>query len=67
MIVISDIGLLAMLGVVTYWIQASSLATVVKYYTIPYLLANHWIVMLTYVSLSNSFALASTLLMMAHV
>jgi len=47
-IVLSDIGLFAMGIVVTYWIRLTSLGTVVKYYTIPYLLANHWIVMLTY-------------------
>lgn len=36
-------------GLIAYWVQLTSLSTVTKYYTIPYLLANHWIVMLTYV------------------
>jgi fatty acid desaturase len=44
----SDLGLLAMGGIIAYWISISDLATVTKMYTIPYLLANHWIVMLTY-------------------
>ncbi|KAF8308723.1 uncharacterized protein EI90DRAFT_3129707 [Cantharellus anzutake] len=47
-IFLSDLGLFAMAGVVYTWIQWTSLATIVKFYTIPYLLANHWIVMLTY-------------------
>ncbi|KAF8341432.1 delta-12 fatty acid desaturase [Cantharellus anzutake] len=47
-ILLSDAGLIAMLGIVGYWINISSLSTVTKYYIIPYLLANHWIVMLTY-------------------
>ena len=44
----SDLGLLAMGGTIAYWIRISDLATVTKFYIIPYLLANHWIVMLTY-------------------
>lgn len=37
-----------MAGIIWYWVHLTDLTTVVKYYTIPYLLANHWIVMLTY-------------------
>lgn len=47
-IVISDIALGFMGVVVWYWAHLTSLSTVIKFYTIPYLLANHWIVMLTY-------------------
>lgn len=47
-ILISDFGLAAMGLIIASWIHQTSLATVTKYYTIPYLLANHWIVMLTY-------------------
>ncbi|KAF8321137.1 hypothetical protein DL93DRAFT_2163444 [Clavulina sp. PMI_390] len=47
-IIISDIGLGVMTALTWAAVYATSLPTVVKYYTIPYLLANHWIVMLTY-------------------
>ncbi|KAI9613598.1 hypothetical protein H4Q26_010208 [Puccinia striiformis f. sp. tritici PST-130] len=45
----SGLGVGFMLAVLAFTAHQTSFLTVFKYYIVPYLLANHWIVMLTYV------------------
>ncbi|TFK53229.1 hypothetical protein OE88DRAFT_1718176 [Heliocybe sulcata] len=52
-IIISDIGLLGMSAILYYYAKQVGLADFVKFYFIPYLLANHWIVMLTFLHHSD--------------
>lgn len=47
-IVSSDIGILSTIAALTYFANVYSFATVVKYYLIPYIFVNHWLVMITY-------------------
>ncbi|KAG9286487.1 hypothetical protein G9A89_014653 [Geosiphon pyriformis] len=47
-IIISDIGIAMMLGVLAYFSYTFSFLHVVKYYLIPYLVVNHWLVMITF-------------------
>jgi fatty acid desaturase len=47
-IIINNIGLSLWLAFLGVWTYNTSLATFTKYYFIPYLLTNHWIVMITY-------------------
>lgn len=48
LIVISDVGLLAMAAVLYKWVQLSSLSHVLYSYFIPYLIVNFWLVLITY-------------------
>jgi len=47
-IIITNIGLSIWLAFLGVWTYNTSLAIFIKYYFIPYLLTNHWIVMITY-------------------
>ncbi|ORZ40233.1 delta-12 fatty acid desaturase, partial [Catenaria anguillulae PL171] len=47
-IVSSDIGVLAVLGGLGYASSVFGIAAVVKFYVIPYLFVNHWLVLITY-------------------
>ena len=47
-VIITNIGLSLWLTFLGVWIYNTSLATFTKYYFIPYMLTNHWIVMFTY-------------------
>ncbi|CAG8525082.1 10316_t:CDS:2 [Gigaspora margarita] len=47
-IIISDIGLIISLSIIGYFSYIYSFMTVVKYYLIPYLIVNHWLVLITY-------------------
>ncbi|KAF8588440.1 hypothetical protein K439DRAFT_1335132 [Ramaria rubella] len=53
LILISDLGLSFMIGLLTIWAQHHGLAAFVKYYFIPYILANHWVVILTFLQHSD--------------
>lgn len=44
----SDVGLGLMLSALGAWGYTRGFGEVVRYYVIPYLWCNHWIVMLTY-------------------
>jgi len=47
-IIISDIGLTLALSTIVYLSYTYSFLTVTKYYLIPYLIVNHWLVLITY-------------------
>ncbi|SCZ91642.1 BZ3500_MvSof-1268-A1-R1_Chr5-1g07576 [Microbotryum saponariae] len=48
-VLISDAGLIAMLSALTWFgFKMGGFSAVVKYYGIPYLFVNHWLVMITY-------------------
>ncbi|CAG8608056.1 7336_t:CDS:2 [Cetraspora pellucida] len=47
-IIISDIGIIIALSAIYYFSYVYSFITVVKYYLIPYLVVNHWLVLITY-------------------
>ncbi|CAG8457187.1 4530_t:CDS:2 [Ambispora gerdemannii] len=47
-IVISDIGIIMAISTLTYLSFTFSLLTIVKFYFIPYLIVNHWLVMITF-------------------
>jgi len=47
-IIISDIGLALAFAALYYWAQATSFSTVIKYYGVPYLFVNHWLVLITF-------------------
>ncbi|KAJ3205241.1 hypothetical protein HDU82_005328 [Entophlyctis luteolus] len=47
-VIMSDIGIAIMLGILGYLAHTYSVMAVVKYYVIPYLWVNHWLVMITY-------------------
>ncbi|TRM66555.1 fatty acid desaturase-domain-containing protein [Schizophyllum amplum] len=47
-VLLSNAGIGAMIFAVTYASRLSSLASVVKYYAIPWLLVTHWFIMITY-------------------
>jgi len=47
-IIVTNIGLGAWITFLSVWTYQTSLATFTKYYFIPYLLTNHWIVMFTF-------------------
>ncbi|KAJ3128158.1 Delta(12)-fatty-acid desaturase [Nowakowskiella sp. JEL0407] len=47
-VVSSDIGVILALGALTYFSTTFGLLTVVKYYVIPYLFVNFWLVLITY-------------------
>jgi len=52
-IIASDIGLCIMASLLGVFCTQVGLANFVRFYVIPYLLANHWIVMLTYLHHSD--------------
>ncbi|KAF8306378.1 hypothetical protein DL93DRAFT_2088724 [Clavulina sp. PMI_390] len=52
-IIATNIGLLTWISILAVWTYQTSLATFVKYYFIPYLWTNHWIVMFTYLHHSD--------------
>ncbi|ETW77100.1 hypothetical protein HETIRDRAFT_441690 [Heterobasidion irregulare TC 32-1] len=52
-IIASNVGLSVMTSVLTYYIREAGIGMFVKMYLIPYLLANHWIVMLTFLHHSD--------------
>ena len=45
---ITNAGLITWLAVLSYWTYQTSFATFIKYYFVPYIWTNHWIVMFTY-------------------
>ncbi|CAH1760051.1 12234_t:CDS:2 [Entrophospora sp. SA101] len=47
-VIISDIGMIGIFSIIGYSIYKFSLLAVVKYYLIPYLVVNHWLVMITF-------------------
>ncbi|KAJ3825402.1 delta-12 fatty acid desaturase [Lentinula raphanica] len=47
-VVMSDIGLMLMVYILSSWTKQVGLGQFVRLYFIPYLITNHWIVMLTY-------------------
>ncbi|KAF9276402.1 Fatty acid oxidation complex subunit alpha [Mortierella alpina] len=47
-IIISDLGVLAALGTLIYASMQLSLLTVTKYYIVPYLFVNFWLVLITF-------------------
>eukprot|EP01120_Amphizonella_sp_Union-15-10_P006903 TRINITY_DN2285_c0_g1_i1.p1 TRINITY_DN2285_c0_g1~~TRINITY_DN2285_c0_g1_i1.p1 ORF type:complete len:400 (-),score=45.67 TRINITY_DN2285_c0_g1_i1:26-1225(-) len=47
-IIISDIGVIFAVSVLAYFSYVYSFVLVVKYYLIPYLVVNHWLVLITY-------------------
>ncbi|KAK7693167.1 hypothetical protein QCA50_002733 [Cerrena zonata] len=53
LIILSDVGVLIMSLVLIQWSRTSGFLNVVKLYFIPYLITNHWIVMLTYLQHSD--------------
>jgi len=53
LIVLSDIGIIAMSFVLFRWTQVVGCANFLKLYLIPWLITNHWIVMLTYLQHSD--------------
>ncbi|KAK0478816.1 delta-12 fatty acid desaturase [Armillaria novae-zelandiae] len=52
-IIISDIGICVTILLLTLWAREIGFSQFVKVYGVPYLLANHWIVMLTYLHHSD--------------
>lgn len=52
-IIASDIGIAVMSCVLYLWTKEVGLANFAKFYFVPYVLANHWIVMLTYLHHSD--------------
>ncbi|CAG8654240.1 7552_t:CDS:2, partial [Scutellospora calospora] len=53
-IIISDIGIIIALSCICYFSYIYSFMTVVKYYLIPYLIVNHWLVLITYLQHTDS-------------
>ncbi|KAF8525205.1 fatty acid desaturase-domain-containing protein [Hysterangium stoloniferum] len=53
LILLSDLGLGVMLGVIAISGYQYGFAAVVKYYLVPYLFANHWVVILTFLQHSD--------------
>ncbi|CAG8499558.1 17233_t:CDS:2 [Acaulospora morrowiae] len=47
-VIISDIGIIIALSTIFYFSYVYSFLTVAKYYLIPYLVVNHWLVLITY-------------------
>lgn len=49
-VIMSDVGIALMFGVLLFWAHkaAGGWADVAKYYIVPYLWTNHWLVMITY-------------------
>jgi len=47
-VIVTNIGLTAWIAFLATWTYQTSIATFTKYYFIPYILTNHWIVMFTY-------------------
>ncbi|EGN92175.1 hypothetical protein SERLA73DRAFT_191523 [Serpula lacrymans var. lacrymans S7.3] len=52
-IIASNFGLSVMSAVLSYYISNVGISTFIKFYFVPYLFANHWIVMLTYLHHSD--------------
>ncbi len=52
-IITSNVGLCVVLTLLFWWASQTSLAHVGRVYGVPYILANHWIVMLTYLHHSD--------------
>jgi omega-6 fatty acid desaturase (delta-12 desaturase) len=53
-VILSDIGLLVTLSVLGYLAYVYSFVEVVKYYVVPYLVVNHWLVMITFLQHTDS-------------
>ncbi|KAI9351321.1 delta 12 fatty acid desaturase [Obelidium mucronatum] len=47
-IIMSDIGLVIAFSVLGYFVHTYSFLTVLKFYIVPYLWVNHWLVMITF-------------------
>ncbi|KAJ3067696.1 hypothetical protein HDU98_009114 [Podochytrium sp. JEL0797] len=47
-VIMSDVGIAIALSVLGYFIHSYSFLTVFKYYLLPYLWVNHWLVMITF-------------------
>ncbi|CAG8479852.1 4952_t:CDS:2 [Diversispora eburnea] len=47
-IIISNIGMIVALSTLSYFVYTYSFIIVAKYYLIPYLIVNHWLVLITY-------------------
>lgn len=47
-VIASDIGILVWIGILYYWTQETSFWTMTKYYGIPYLIVNAWLIIITY-------------------
>ncbi|RIA97461.1 delta-12 fatty acid desaturase [Glomus cerebriforme] len=47
-VIISDIGIIMGLSTIVYFSYVYSFIVVVKYYLIPYLVVNHWLVLITF-------------------
>ncbi|TFY81120.1 hypothetical protein EWM64_g2894 [Hericium alpestre] len=52
-VIASNLGLAFMLCMLTLYIRRAGFASFVKFYFVPYLFANHWIVMLTFLHHSD--------------
>ncbi|TFK71172.1 delta-12 fatty acid desaturase [Pluteus cervinus] len=52
-IIASNIGLAVMSSILYMWTKEVGLSNLAKFYLVPYILANHWIVMLTYLHHSD--------------
>lgn len=46
--IFTNVGILSWITFLAVWTYNTSFATFAKYYFVPYLLTNHWIVMFTY-------------------
>ncbi|KAF9477903.1 delta-12 fatty acid desaturase [Pholiota conissans] len=52
-IIACNIALIVMLSVIIWWTRQAGFAYFVKLYLVPYIVTNHWIVMLTYLQHSD--------------
>ncbi|KAF8531018.1 fatty acid conjugase [Gautieria morchelliformis] len=53
LVMLSNVGLSFMFGVLMIWVRQNGFAAFVKHYLIPYILANHWVVILTFLQHSD--------------
>jgi omega-6 fatty acid desaturase (delta-12 desaturase) len=49
-VLVSDVALVLVLCILAYWTHSTSFWTVFKYYWVPYLLVNAWLVTITYLN-----------------
>lgn len=47
-VILSDVGMIVVLSAIVYFSYAYSFLAVAKYYLIPYLVVNHWLVLITF-------------------
>ncbi|KAF9066356.1 delta-12 fatty acid desaturase [Rhodocollybia butyracea] len=52
-VVASDIGLISMCLLLYKWTQTTGISSFLKFYFVPYMLLNHWIIMLTFLQHSD--------------